>query len=164
MIKMAQIYCIRNKINNKKYVGETLFTFQSRFKQHQQTWKNSYKPTTEKRPLYEAFSKYGIENFEVYLLENCADEQRWERERFWISELDTFKNGYNANAGGIGNDKCPYSDEEVIAAYHKYKTITKTSEMLEIGEAAISKRLKKHNVELYFDTRAESNVNNLLVW
>ena len=152
--EMAQIYCIKNKINGKKYVGETLFTFQSRFKEHQKTWKNSSRPKSEKRPLYEAFSKYGIENFEVYLLENCADEQRWEREKFWISELNTFKEGYNANAGGIGNDKCPYSDEEVIAAYHQYKTIRKTSEILEIGEVAISNRLKKHNIQLYFDSRA----------
>ena len=78
---MAQIYCIRNKINGKRYIGETLFTYQERFKEHLCSAK-MFRKRDEKRPIYMAFAKYGIENFEVFLIEECDDEKRWEREKY----------------------------------------------------------------------------------
>lgn len=49
--------------------------------------------------LYNAMRKYGIENFEIKLLEQIIGwHNGCEREKHWIRELNTFRcnsNGYN---------------------------------------------------------------------
>lgn len=85
---MGYIYCITNIINNKRYVGKTLFTIQERFQEH---CKDSRKERCEKRPLYDAMNKYGVENFIVEELEYVKDENILsEREVYWIKELENF--------------------------------------------------------------------------
>ena len=44
--------------------------------------------------------KYGIEHFHVSLLEETNNPE--ERECYWIEQLRSFKNGYNATLGGDG--------------------------------------------------------------
>jgi len=52
--------------------------------------------------LYKAFNKYGIENFSIAKIEECPDEALFEREKYWIKELNTYHFGYNATLGGEG--------------------------------------------------------------
>ena len=94
---MAYIYQIINDINNKIYVGKTEFSIEKRFKEHCQ---DAFKRINEKRPLYAAMRKYGIEHFHIELIEETANPE--EREKFWIAKKDSFKNGYNATLGGDG--------------------------------------------------------------
>lgn len=76
-----------------------MFSLEKRWKEH---CKDYNKARTEKRPLYNAMQKYGIENFRIEKIEECADNIASEREVYWIEKLQTFKNGYNATAGGDG--------------------------------------------------------------
>lgn len=57
---MAFIYKITNDINQKIYIGMTERTIKERFKEHCQEYKRE---RAEKRPLYSAMKKYGIEHF-----------------------------------------------------------------------------------------------------
>ena len=58
------IYKITNDINDKVYIGKTtLSSVEDRFQEH---LKDSQRVRFEKRPLYNAISKYGIENFHIY--------------------------------------------------------------------------------------------------
>ena len=66
-ISLPYLYKITNKINGKVYIGKTSLTVEERYKEHLQDYK---KDTKEKRPLYDAFNKYGIDNFFVTELEN----------------------------------------------------------------------------------------------
>ena len=105
---MPYIYKITNMVNQKIYIGKTLFTIEKRFKQHM----NEYlKREKEHRPLYSAIKKYGIESFEICILEECSVSELSERERFWIESLGSFKNGYNATRGGDGTI---YADYDLI--------------------------------------------------
>jgi group I intron endonuclease len=98
------IYLIRNKVNDKKYVGKSK-SIEIRWQCHKR------KSTKTCRYLHNAIIKYGIDNFEFSILEsvdsNNPDLQKVlvAREIFWISYLDTVvdhQKGYNLTLGGEG--------------------------------------------------------------
>lgn len=96
---MSYIYKITNDINNKIYVGKTNLSITERFQQHCRDFK---KKTTEKRPLYQAMKKYGVQHFHISKIEECPTELASEREQYWIAYYKGYENGYNATKGGDG--------------------------------------------------------------
>lgn len=92
------------------YVGKTLKNVEKRWKIHQ---RDSQQERCKNRPLYQAMNKYGIDNFEVSILEEIPDTLANERERYWIELLGSFKNGYNVTLGGDGR---AYADYDLIFA------------------------------------------------
>lgn len=105
---MPYIYKIENDINNKVYVGKTLRTPERRFKEH---CNDAFTRKCEKRPLYSAMRKYGIEHFHISILEECSEEEINDKEQYWIQQLNSYHNGYNATYGGDGK---PYINKEAI--------------------------------------------------
>ena len=100
---MAYIYKIENDINQKIYIGKTTRSLEERFAEHCRMSKLEGK---EKRPLYAAMRKYGIEHFHISLIEETYEPE--ERERYWIEYFSSFKNGYNATQGGDGKSYLDY--------------------------------------------------------
>lgn len=103
--KCAGIYCIKNTINGKCYIGQAT-KLQKRLKAH---WKNFSSEQYSHIVLYKAINKYGIENFELTILKTINDALSYETkckldelEKFYIQEYDSFKNGYNSTLGGDG--------------------------------------------------------------
>jgi len=94
------IYLIENTINGHKYVGQTRVKLKKRLHLH---YLESKRFT--QRPLYRAINKYGIGKFKVSILEKCDNEELDDKERHWISKLNTFKDPqhYNCTDGGEGN-------------------------------------------------------------
>lgn len=91
------IYCIKNKINKKQYVGLTTKSSAERWKDHV----NHAKYNSKNMPIARAILKHGKENFEIFVLEECLNlEKLNEKEIFWITELNTYNEGYNATLGG----------------------------------------------------------------
>ena len=83
---MGYIYCITNLINRKQYVGKTTNTIEERFKEH---CRDSRKERCNRRPLYDAMNKYGIENFKIEELEQVDDPTLLSsKEKYWIKELN----------------------------------------------------------------------------
>lgn len=93
---MIGIYLITNKVNGKKYVGQSI-DIEKRWKDHIRDSKKS------EYTIHKAIRKYGVENFEFSVLEECPVDKLDEREIYWISELDTYNNGYNMTLGGEGH-------------------------------------------------------------
>ena len=138
---MAYIYLIKNKINGKGYVGKTQLTISERWRQH---CSDAFKPRCEKRPLYAAIRKYGIENFEVSKLEQTDKPN--EREIYWIEKLGTFHDGYNATHGGDGKS---YLDHQlIIDTYQKVQSCTDVAKILGCNEDSVSNVLKNANIEV----------------
>lgn len=105
---MSYIYKIINDINNKIYVGKTEFSIEKRFKEH---CKDAFRDRNEKRPLYAAMRKYGIENFHIELIEETDNPE--EREIYWIGYYEGYTTGYNATVGGDG--KCLYDHKAIVS-------------------------------------------------
>ena len=140
---MAYIYCITNQINGKQYVGKTTQSITKRFKEHCQDYK---KERNDKRPLYIAFNKYGIENFIVEKLIQCEPDELDSYEKLFIDKLDTYKNGYNATKGGDGSILFNYN--EIINLYKKGNSMTKIASIIHCCTDTISKVIHMYNIPI----------------
>jgi group I intron endonuclease len=85
------VYQIKNLLNNKLYVGSTCTSFWRRFYSHY------CKLTSNKHHsvhLQNAWNKYGAENFQFQIIEECVKDKNTvlNREQFYI---DNFKPEYN---------------------------------------------------------------------
>ena len=112
--KCAGIYLIKNKINGKCYIGQSI-KLQKRIKAH---FNNYNYERYSHIILYKAFKKYGIENFELIILKVFRDalsgytkQQLDFWEKHYIKQYDTYNNGYNSTLGG--DDK---RHKEVVSA------------------------------------------------
>lgn len=92
------IYCIKNLINGKVYVGQGQYAARRVYEHKYHLERNSDKCTV----LQRAINKYGLENFEFSIIEECSVEDLDAREIWWIAELKSNnKNyGYNLSTGG----------------------------------------------------------------
>lgn len=141
---MPYIYKITNKINGKIYIGKTLQTVEKRWQEHSSDY---LKPRCEKRPLYSAMRKYGIENFIVEEIEKCNNEILSEREKYWIEYYGSFKNGYNATLGGDGKSYIDY--DLVVKMYRFYKNQKKTADFLNISIDSVKSALLLKEEKIY---------------
>lgn len=104
---MTGIYAIINQINGKMYIGESTH-LENRYVQH---FSNLRRKVHCNQKLQNAFNKYGEECFTYKILEQCSDEERFEKEIEYIAKYDTFENGYNLTPGGDGPNKGQFSGQ-----------------------------------------------------
>ena len=114
------IYKITNKVNDKAYIGQSV-DIEKRWKRHINDSKNPNKHSYN-YPICCALRKYGIENFNFEILEECNKNLLDEREIYWISYFDTYLNGYNQGEGGESNRKTP--TENVLAIINDLENTT----------------------------------------
>lgn len=140
---MSYIYVITNDINNKQYVGKTNSTIKQRFQEH---IRDSRKRKNEKRPLYNAMNKYGIEHFSIKQLEECLPEEASIKEKYWIDKLNTYKNGYNATLGG---DSRTLYDYKIIAdKYLELQNQLETAEFFNCDIFTVRNACKIYNISI----------------
>lgn len=134
---MIGIYKITNKINNKSYVGQSN-DIERRFKEHKTCGVSS------RIPLDMAIAKYGKENFEYEVLEECLIEELNSKETYWIEALQTDLYGYNCNKGGdqasIGesNGRAKLTEQDIIDIRTSYNNHEKQKEVYKKYESLIS--------------------------
>ena len=97
------IYKWENRINHKCYIGQSI-DLNKRLAHHFSNIKNN----RYDNPLYRAIKKYGLENFDVTIIEvlEASDDLKSkldEREKYYIQKYNSYgKNGYNQTLGGDG--------------------------------------------------------------
>lgn len=107
--KFNVIYKITNSINGQSYIGQAK-SFKSRFYrkgvggylQSIRYWINSEFKGPLKGKLFPAIKTYGVENFNISILEHDIDESELDKKEIqYISDYNTYLgNGYNCNKGG----------------------------------------------------------------
>lgn len=109
------IYKITNNINGKIYIGQSI-DIEHRWNEHQKAKTNFY--------LHNAIRKYGIENFDFEIIEECEEHLLNSREIFWIDYYDSYNNGYNLTTGGEGTRGHKMSDEgkKILSKSHRGKS------------------------------------------
>jgi group I intron endonuclease len=104
-IKTGIIYLITNKINNRKYVGQTTRNILDRWRDHKKDYKG------KNYLINFAIKKYGSENFTIVEIHKIKEydtvvllDKLNELETFYIKQYETFvdwnKGGYNLTTGG----------------------------------------------------------------
>lgn len=104
---MIGIYCIRNLINNKVYIGQSL-NVKQRIRQHRSQL-NVNKHTNSY--LQRSVNKYGLSNFEFTILKECTIEETDKLEKYYIDKYDSMNELYGYNLEGGGNLNKIISDE-----------------------------------------------------
>ena len=147
------IYKITNKINGKSYIGQTT-DYQRRFREH----RNKGYGEEPNKPLYNAFDKYGIDNFDFEVIEDLTENYN-EREKYWIQYYNTLlPNGYNIEPGGeepplnIG-EKSPYAE-------HTKQQIEEIKELLKNTDISFEELAKKYN----YSVSSILKINNGKIW
>jgi group I intron endonuclease len=135
------IYRIENLINNKEYVGCTIYPIKKRFEEH--SWRCLNTDSNSK--LCNSMRKYGIENFTINLIEECDIDKIYEREKFFINELKTFNLGLNSTIGGEG----------CLGYKHSKEVRDKISNIIKEGRSHKGKTYE----EIYGDRMLEEKIN-----
>lgn len=136
------VYKITNKVNGKSYIGQTRYTVEFRWKQHQHKKDNTY--------FHNAIHKYGVENFSIEVLEECDVELLNSREIFYIAKFDTFSNGYNLTIGGNGNRRLLLDNkyDEIEELYLSGFSSNKIATIYNVDKSSIVKILKQLGVKI----------------
>ena len=120
---MGQIYILENKINGKKYVGQTNKKAERRIASHIKL-ANSGKGFVINR----AIAKYGINNFNIEII-TVKNKRLDFFEKLFIKNLNTMvPHGYNLESGGKRNKYLPEETKRKIGEAsrgHKHSELTK---------------------------------------
>lgn len=117
------IYKIINKVNNKVYIGQTI-NFKERVRSHRET---AFRKSSREynKPLYRAMRKYGLENFEIKIIDDSATsfEELNEKEIYYIQKYNScvdYGCGYNLDKGGKNGLKSDYTKNKISEAHKGY--------------------------------------------
>lgn len=102
------IYMITNKMNNKKYIGQSV-NIKRRKSEH-------FTKHCNKMVISNAIFKHGKENFDFEVLEECDESQLNELEIKYITEYKSNNRefGYNVDNGGNGTGKMSEETKQKI--------------------------------------------------
>lgn len=144
----GKIYMIKNSIDEKVYIGQTIRCVQARFKQHLKLAKSS-----QKQLIYKAIAKKGKDKFFVETLEDKIDSYHSLnlKEESYIRQYNSLApNGYNLCPGGAKWRRKSKIDEltqqKVIASYQSGKSSRTISSETGIAHRTILDLLERNNI------------------
>lgn len=96
------IYYIKNKLNNKYYIGQSI-----NLKERLQRHRSKIKHNSEENLIYKSILKNGIDNFEYSIIEIISDFKNEtlkdildKKEIYYIEVYNSYYKGYNQTKGG----------------------------------------------------------------
>lgn len=114
--KKVGIYQIKNLTNNKKYIGQSV-DIEQRWRGHKCELNNNQHWNDH---LQKSWNKYGCENFEFSILEECDVSKLDELESQYISLYNTTDSnyGYNIEIGGNAGKRVSDKTRRKISEHH----------------------------------------------
>lgn len=145
MENLGSIYIIKNTINNKVYIGQTINKVSYRFKTH-----IYYASRGGDYVIGKAMRKYGISNFYYEIIEQCPVENLNAREIHWIAKYNSTnpKFGYNMSIGGNKISFRQLDENEVIELFKLGNpAYIIAAELLHTSVSKVSEILRRHHIE-----------------
>ena len=153
------VYWCENKINGKRYIGETKRTLRERWLEHKYCMNKCSKGNITS-VIYDAIRKYGTMNFSVYILEENLENinLRKEREKYWIAKYNSFidaenSNGYNMTTGGYDKTKISKKkvQKQIKSCINKYGCLPIHTK--ESRKKGLETNRRNHNGKLAFQSK-----------
>lgn len=146
---MIGIYIIKNKINNKCYIGKSI-NIENRLQYGHLKLLNNNKHYN--KYLQDSWNKYGNINFEFNIVEECKEKELNQKEKYWINyyKSNDREHGYNLTIGGDGLNNPSREVRKKISIYQtgkclSYETKKKISNALSGNNNPFYG--KKHSIE-----------------
>lgn len=126
--KKGKIYIITSKTSKLQYIGQTK-NVSNRWDRHvRDAFKNR-----SSREIQQAIRKYGKDDFEVKIIEECHLTEMDDREIFYINSYNTlFPNGYNMTHGGKNGKHCEESNRKKLL--RNFNFTEQAKENMSIGQ------------------------------
>lgn len=163
---MGFIYMLKFP-NGKVYVGQTIRKrVQDRWRAHKN---RACDMKGNCRALCNAIRKYGWDSIEKSVLEIVDDSLLDERERWWIANMDSFRNGYNLTEGGDENPMNQQSTRETLkrtlATPEAKEKVSKRWKAYHADPEKHANWLQKHIAAHQTpEVRAKLSENNRVAW
>lgn len=143
------VYCIKNLLNNKSYVGSSI-NIKLRLQRHKNLLKNKKHNNSY---LQNSWNKYGEEYFSCYILEVCNESDLIIKEQKWVDILGE----YNITKEVIRNTP---SEESKIKMSNTRKARIASGEIFKTNTKKIKKYSLKGEFIKEYDTIKSASVEN----
>lgn len=144
----GSIYIIKNTVNSKVYVGQTLQRPEDRFKQHLKLSNSN-----SRQLIYKAIKKYGKDKFYYQVLrtgiDSIEDLNLWEQ--LYIKHYSLFSNGYNLCPGGQDWRRKPQlllDADKLTSLYKEGKSLREIASLYSTTHHVIRYNLHRLNIKL----------------
>lgn len=146
----GSIYIIKNTVNNKIYIGQTIQDVTERFKQHLRLCKSN-----KNQLIYKAIKKYSKEKFYFEILETGIKDYKTLNtlEEKYINEYNSlYPNGYNLCPGGQKWRRQPKLSEveisEICNMYISGYSTRSIGELFDVSHHTILTTLKTNGIKM----------------
>lgn len=158
-MKISGIYTITNKIDGKIYVGQSVDVYTRLRKHKEQLISNKHINCF----IQSSVIKYGIENFEFEILEECNSEYLYSQEHYWCNMLNTHNDKYGYNLKPTN----PYflkgsSKQSALKAAETRKRKGFTVSKETITKSLISRKLTYEKRGYYHNEETRQKISNKL--
>ncbi|MEG2307269.1 MAG: GIY-YIG nuclease family protein [Erysipelotrichaceae bacterium] len=166
------IYAIRNLTTNKVYVGKSI-NIESRFSGHKAMLRSEVRSKDCNRYLYNAFNKYGEDDFVFEILEeviNPTDDELTDLELSWMIKLKSTERSFGYNLRMDSSTKCfvhedtkkLISENNIGEKNPNYGNKWSDEQKLRASEIAIN--LHKSGIYSSEETRKKHSVHSIEFW